>query len=86
MAATSRADATWNGDLMKGHGTVKPASGLADASARHCQRTFDTSKNCTPLLSHHSTASDLESFCTMSRDTPPLCNRTPVLLQNITER
>ena len=27
MAATSRADATWNGDLMKGHGTVKPASG-----------------------------------------------------------
>jgi lipoyl-dependent peroxiredoxin len=27
MAATSRADATWEGDLMKGSGTVKPASG-----------------------------------------------------------
>src|ERR1700730_15689291 len=27
MAATSRADATWNGDLMTGSGTVKPASG-----------------------------------------------------------
>ena len=27
MAATSRAEATWEGDLMKGSGTVKPASG-----------------------------------------------------------
>ena len=27
MAATSRAEATWEGDLMKGGGTVKPASG-----------------------------------------------------------
>ena len=27
MAATSRADATWEGDLMKGAGTVAPASG-----------------------------------------------------------
>ena len=27
MAATSRADATWEGDLMKGSGHVKPASG-----------------------------------------------------------
>jgi osmotically inducible protein OsmC len=27
MAATSRADATWNGDLMTGSGTVRPASG-----------------------------------------------------------
>jgi lipoyl-dependent peroxiredoxin len=30
MAATSRADATWEGDLMKGGGTVKPASGAFD--------------------------------------------------------
>jgi len=27
MAATSRAEASWEGDLMKGSGTVKPASG-----------------------------------------------------------
>ncbi len=27
MAATSRADATWEGDLMSGKGRVKPASG-----------------------------------------------------------
>ena len=27
MAATSRAEATWEGDLMKGGGTVKPDSG-----------------------------------------------------------
>lgn len=27
MAATSRAEATWEGDLIKGSGTVKPASG-----------------------------------------------------------
>ena len=27
MAATSRAEATWEGDLTKGSGTVKPASG-----------------------------------------------------------
>src|SRR5213082_1905119 len=27
MAATSRAEATWEGDLMKGGGTVKPGSG-----------------------------------------------------------
>ena len=27
MAAISRADATWEGDLMKGGGTVKPESG-----------------------------------------------------------
>jgi osmotically inducible protein OsmC len=27
MEATSHADATWEGDLIKGHGTVKPASG-----------------------------------------------------------
>ena len=27
MAATSHAEATWEGDLPKGHGTVKPASG-----------------------------------------------------------
>lgn len=27
MAATSRAEATWEGDLMKGSGTVKPESG-----------------------------------------------------------
>src|SRR5579864_4571188 len=27
MAATSRAEATWEGDLMKGGGTVKPSSG-----------------------------------------------------------
>lgn len=27
MAAISRADATWEGDLMKGGGTVSPASG-----------------------------------------------------------
>src|ERR1700739_4277513 len=27
MAATSRAEATWEGDLLKGSGTVKPASG-----------------------------------------------------------
>ena len=27
MAATSRAEASWQGDLMKGGGTVKPASG-----------------------------------------------------------
>ena len=31
MAATSRAEATWEGDLMKGTGTVKPASGAFDA-------------------------------------------------------
>jgi osmotically inducible protein OsmC len=31
MAATSRAEATWEGDLMKGHGTVKPASGAFGA-------------------------------------------------------
>lgn len=33
MAATSRADATWEGDLVKGGGTVKPASGAFDALA-----------------------------------------------------
>lgn len=27
MAVTSSADATWSGDLMGGHGAVKPASG-----------------------------------------------------------
>src|SRR3954469_13554350 len=31
MAAISRADATWEGDLMKGEGTVKPASGAFPA-------------------------------------------------------
>lgn len=31
MAAISRADATWEGDLMKGGGSVKPASGAFPA-------------------------------------------------------
>src|SRR5579859_3723967 len=31
MAAVSRADATWEGDLMKGGGSVKPASGAFSA-------------------------------------------------------
>jgi len=30
VAATSRADATWEGDLIKGGGTVKPVSGAFD--------------------------------------------------------
>ncbi|MEA2629124.1 MAG: lipoyl-dependent peroxiredoxin [Chloroflexota bacterium] len=30
MAAISRADAVWNGDLMTGHGRVTPASGAFD--------------------------------------------------------
>ena len=47
MAATSRADATWVGDLINGEGTVKPASGAfgtlpitwAARSERHAGET-----------------------------------------------
>jgi osmotically inducible protein OsmC len=48
MAATSRAEATWEGDLMKGSGTVKPASGafgtLPITWAARSERAPDESK------------------------------------------
>ena len=49
MAVQSRADATWQGDLQSGKGTVKPASGsFGEQTVTWQQRSADRSKGTSP--------------------------------------